>query len=209
MQTLDPRPVDLPGGFLGVDAGPEQRFVRVHVPDSGDQGLVEQCRLDPHPAAGEHAGEVVGREPRRQRLDADPAAPVGPFIGPGGDHPHTTEAPLIAEGERGAVVEGEQGPQKPLLAVRGRPRPPVEASGHPEMEREGVAFVQPQQQILATAVDPLDDLSHDPCGERLGKFGGGDQGVGHVQAVEPPSRNPLRQLTADRFDLRKLGHRDR
>ena len=53
--------VERPRRALGMDARLEEGLVDVHVPEAGDQRLVEQHRLDRPAAARQQAREDAGR----------------------------------------------------------------------------------------------------------------------------------------------------
>ena len=63
-EPLEARLADPVRGAGGPDAGPEQRFVRIDVPDADDDMVVHQRELDGRGARPERAVEVGGVELR-------------------------------------------------------------------------------------------------------------------------------------------------
>src|ERR671934_1329076 len=80
-------------------------------------------------------------------------------------------------------------------------------SRHPEVNQENATAFEPNNQILAAAIERCDPLSLELGGHSGGVLGPGEARVEDLHTLEPAADEPGLKPRADSLDLRKLGHR--
>src|SRR5437764_5600468 len=216
LQCLDHRAIE-PSDLLArervahavpAQSGAEEDLVAVDVADAGEELLVHEQALELDVRRGGERGGVVRRDGGRERVDAE----VGELrhflldaVELGDEHlaerARVDEAQLTALGERDHDV-------RVLRCRLARSLGPNELSGHPEVDHEDVASVEPRQDVLAAPFDPRDLLADEPVRELLPVVMPADRahavGVHGLDAL--PYDLPF-EVAANDLDLRQLRHR--
>ena len=155
VQALDVGPAYPRRRQLRMDLRRPQRLVGVDVAEPGDDALVEQDGLDRRLAPAQRRVQELGRERVRERLGAEPEREER------GDAPRRrAAAPTSRSG--GGRCSATSEPSSSSSSARSAARRLLaraasqEVAGHPQVDGQRLAVVEPQQQVLAAALDALD-----------------------------------------------------
>ena len=89
--------------------------------------------------------------------------------------------------------------EAPVSVMPQRPR-------HPEVDQEYTTASKPKNQILATSLERLDDLSVKLGGDLVGIEWPSDPGIGNLNSFEASSDDRGLEARANRLDLGELRH---
>lgn len=95
------------------------------------------------------------------------------------------------------------------MDVFGRSRTTVsvkQLSSHPEVNQENATAFEPDNQILAAAIEPGDPLSFELGGHSGGILGPGETWIEDLDVLEAAPDEPGLEPCPDGLDLGKLGH---
>jgi hypothetical protein len=99
--------------------------------------------------------------------------------------------------------------QRQVLEPEGRHSLPkdLEATGHPEVDEEGAAVVEPEEQVLA-ATSQVDDLAPDEASPgRLDAERSDDAGeLADAEPLDRPTDDPVEQRSSHGFDFWEFWH---
>ncbi len=197
-----------------VEPGAPERLVRVDVADPGDEGLVEQERLESPAAAAKPPPEGPQREGGVERLGSVPGEQRAAVLRVQDraasrvprPEPYPAELADVAEAELAAVVQREA--QVDVPVGRGAGRHHEELAGHLEVDRQRGTARQVHDDQLRAPADRVDAAPGHGAGERGDRGVRGDRarpvarGTGDRGAHDEPP-----QVARDRLHLGKLGHR--
>ena len=153
--------------------------------------------------AARDLAQVLGREVRAERLDAEPRGEVVVASIAPQQHDAGAEAALVREHDRVAVVETELDPRE--ASIVGVEQVPGHAQVHDQVD----VTRQLPDEVLAAAVEPLDPPARDRVGHLPGRRGIAPARVEDLHLPEPPPLDDRRELAANRLDLGQLRHRRR
>ena len=152
---------------------------------------------------------IDSRRPRRARERGGVevgAGGVGAERGRGGARglpDYGRQRPRVDEGDHGPVVEGERRPRVGRERIRGRADVPVAV--HAKVRVQHAAVVEPDELVLADALDAGDEPTHEPLGDVVGEGAAGDRVVG-AQRVQAPTDDRGAEAPDRGLDFRQLGH---
>ena len=189
----------------GMDARAKEGLVGVDVPHAGNPLLVEQEGLDRLLSPARHRAQGVGGEVGVERLDAQPGSEV---LGEGAGSEQDiarAETAHVDEEQAPAVVEVQAHPE--VVGLFGVRVVEQEIARHAQVHDEMDVVLEREHQVFAAPPDALDLAAPESIGDRLGRRRHRPARVPDVDRLEAPALERGRQLTADRLDLGKLGHR--
>src|SRR5438552_11540928 len=202
MQQLDAAPRQRVRSSLRADAGDKQRLIGIYVSDAGDGLLIEQSAFYGARPPLEEGVEVGRRELFAEWLRAELRPHERLIV----DQPHRPELAQVHKAEPRAIVEAEGRAQVGRLSAGARIV--EEAPRHAQVDAPGQPVVQPEQKVLAAALDILDAPPGDLPAELVRwkeldepRRVRGDQGFGYRAAY-----NDRQQIAADGLDFREFGH---
>src|SRR6266581_4903065 len=82
----------------------------------------------------------------------------------------------------------------------------AQASRHPEVNQESATRLEPNNQILASALHRADAFALELGGDRLGLERPDEARVVDLDAIQRPPDEARLELETDRLDLGQLGH---
>ena len=183
---------------LRVDARAPERLVRVDVPESRDDPLVEEDGLERRAAAAELIRQPPRRESRPERLRPVLRREVRVELG-ALEHEPRPEAPHVAVGESRTVVELEHR----ALVRHGLP---VEATRHAEVHEEPEAALEPEQQVLPAPLDGDDAIALELLRDLEEIVRPSQARIEDLHARERPTFQARRELRPDGLDLGEFWH---
>ena len=200
------------GATEGVQACLPEGLVGVDVANAGEEGLIEQQRLEaalPPPEAGAEspqrefvrqglravlAEQVAGRR-RRRYESAVGLAPV---------HPHAPELAHVAEAQLAAIGQVEDDPHMAVEgSVGGRHE---DLAGHLQLDRQGELAAQLEEHELRTPPDRFDAPARHPTRELPGWHAGDGSRPVKAPVGDDRSHDEAAEVAGDGLDLRELRH---
>ncbi len=175
-----------------------ERLVGVDVPEPRDRALVEDRRFHRGLPPGEPACQKGGREPSPERLRTvlDREVPLGCLVI---EQQPRAEAPDVAVRDPRSIVELDHRP----LVRRGRV---AEAAGHAQVDEQGGAALETDEDVLAVPLDRDDPVSLQLRGDEGRIVGSRQPGVVDAHAGEAPAFEAFGESATLGFDLGKLRH---
>ena len=142
-----------------------------------------------------------------ERLGPQPLEQLVPGHGLVGRQQHQAEAAGVVETDLPALVGLEHDMVVPLERMLGGARRVVQghAARHAEMGDQGVAVVEPEQQVFRPPVDGQHRAALDPLGEP-GRQRHPEVAAALDEANDAPADQSRNETAADGFDLGQLGH---
>jgi hypothetical protein len=184
---------------------PEERLVRVDVPDARNPPLIQEKGLDLRGGSAQSL-EHLGCEHRGQRLDADLQRR---FHSLGGQNEHLAELPDISVVKDPTLVETQFGVRVLIWAEAVAIIGPEELARHPQSDDQALP-PQMKDEKLPPPVKPLHPLPPEGHFQRLrGPSATGQSRLSDPRALDSTTFHATRQVAADHFDFRKLRHRSR
>ena len=201
MERLHLFQIERGGRRQRVDARTPQGFVRVDVPDARNGPLIEDRGLHRSPTAGELRCEVACAIRLAEWLAAHARVDVRLDL-VGLEQQPRAEPADVSVGDLRAVVERDE--SSPMQVGR-RSVARQHRARHPEVDQQRTARLEPDDQVLAAAVDLRHALAlelprHVEAVERTGQ-----PRVDDLDPVEPSALERRREPDADGLDLRQLG----
>src|SRR6185437_3336556 len=186
-----------------MDLRAPQRLVDVDVAEPCHGALVEQGRLDRGAAPCQALGEAARGERAAERFHAEPRVEVGLELS-GLEQLPGAEAAHVAVGDIGSVVERDD--RASVCVVGQSVRRGPKAPGHSEVDQESPAGLEPDDQILPSALERRHSLSLELDGhlDRLERTH--QARVVDLDFGERAADQMRLELDPDRLDFRKLGH---
>jgi len=187
-----------------VEPCPPQRLVDIDVPHPGEGALVEERGLERGAATGEPLAEACGGEERVQRLVPDLRGQVGLHL-PRFEQEPGAETADVPIGHSRPVVQGDESAAVRIVRKRAA-RQVQKAPGHPEVDQENAAALEPDDQILPTPLDCRDAFPPEFGRDLRGVVRPYEPTVVDRDRLEAPADEGGLQLPADALDLRQLRH---
>jgi hypothetical protein len=182
-----------------VELRPPERLVDVDVAEARDCSLIEERSLDRCPAAFQSPREPGRCERAPERLDPESLFEVGLEVFlleqlPG------AESTDIAIRDVRTVVQPDNSTSMWIvgqLSLRRVPKTP----SHPEVNQQSPPRLEPDNQILAAAVERRHSLAFEFSGNGSGLERAHEPRIVDVDAVEPPADQVRLELESGRLDF--------
>jgi hypothetical protein len=187
-----------------VDAGGEERLVRVDVADPRQQPLIHQHLLHRLARAPQRRPQPGGSELGRERLGADRGAVPRPARRV--EQEQLADAAHVAVHQLAPVVE--RSPEHGIAALIGRERTIVHDEGarHAGLHDEPI-LAQIDHRVLRPPVDRADGRTAQPSDEAAPRHAPQDVVVAQGDSAEGTADEGGADVADHRFDFGKLGHR--
>jgi hypothetical protein len=187
-----------------VDLRAPQCFVDVDVPEPGHRSLIEERSLDRGAAAFELPTEPSRRERSLERLDPESVIEVRlEFAGleqlPGAEAAH------VAVRNIRTVVQSDNSTSMRVVTKLALRRVP-QASRHPEVNQESPPRLEPNNQILAPALERQHPFALELGGNSARLEWPHESRIADFDPVEATADEVRLELEPDRLDLRQLRH---
>ena len=188
---------------LGVDAGLEEHLVDVDVAEAGDESLIEEHAFDLARPPAQLLLEPGGGEVARQRLQSQPLLQAKQIVA--FDMDDAAKLALVRETKIGTPGEVDG---QPLEAQRRLGRgDDAQRPGHAQMDDDGGAVVQIENEVLRAAADFRHGPARDPRLEIFEPLLAQHAGkVAEANGVDLAADDLVDQRAADGFDFGKFWH---
>ncbi|MFN8592989.1 MAG: hypothetical protein U0031_16155 [Thermomicrobiales bacterium] len=189
--------------LLRVNAGAKKRFVGVYVAKAPNQALIEDHRLDLSRASAQALGEPSGGKLRGQWLDAELAFEP-PYI-VRVEMEDATEFALIGETEVESAVQFYRQVLEPQ-SIR-LMRHHTKHAGHSQMDDDGGAIVEFQNEVFRAAMDIDNSMPDDTRLHIIEPLFAENAGeITQVDAFNAATDDRAEQGPADSFDFGEFWH---
>jgi hypothetical protein len=188
------------------ETGAVANLVAVDVPDTSDDRLVEEHRLETAASIEKRCADVPLVDTVDERIGPKPRNLGNESVEcSGGAYDHLTEGSRVHESQLATIIERGR-----HVAVH-RPgdigRHEQQLSAHPKMDHHDRTRVEADEQILPAPVDPLDSGSGETSDDCVRRCAARHSITADLDDVDPPPDDLSGQRSTHGLHLRELGHR--